>query len=114
MSNHVAQALRVDMRENWRPDEAFLKRRNKEQLSIIINEAGCSLKFGNGQGYKKGELVEAMAKHFAHVLTLEAPSADELKAIFWIPEAMQFPAIDPDRVEETPQNDEDEVDGIAA
>lgn len=114
VSNHVAQALRVDMRENWRPEEAFLKRRNKEQLSIIINEAGCFLKFGNGQGYKKGELVEAMAKHFAHVLTLEAPSADELKAIFWIPEAMQFPAIDPDRVVETPQNDEDDEDAIAA
>lgn len=55
-----------------------------------------------------------MAKHFAHVLTLEAPSADELKAIFWIPEAMQFPAIDPDSKEETPQNDEDAVDSIAA
>ena len=102
------------MRENWRPDEAFLKRRNKEQLSAIINEAGCSLKFGNGQGYKKGELVEAMAKHFAHVLTLEAPSADELKATFWIPEAMKFPAIDPDIKEETPQHDEDEDDKLAA
>ena len=114
VSNHVAQALRVDMRENWRPDEAFLKRRNKEQLCAIINEAGCSLKFGNGQGYKKGELVEAMAKHFSHVLTLEAPSADELKATFWIPEVMQFPAVDPDSKEETPQHDEDEESMLAA
>ncbi len=37
-----------------------------------------------------------MSKHFQHVLTLESPSEDELKATFWIPEAMAFPAIDPD------------------
>ncbi|MAF98642.1 MAG: hypothetical protein CMH26_08415 [Micavibrio sp.] len=105
------------MRENWRPDGMLLTPYDptiKEQLSAIINEAGCSLKFGNGQGYKKGELVEAMAKHFAHVLTLEAPSADELKAMFWIPEAMQFPAIDPDMKNETPSHDEDEGEKLAA
>ena len=49
---------------------------------------------------KKGELVDLMAKHFAHVLNLESPNAEELKAQFWIPEAMQFPAIDPDTVQE--------------
>lgn len=37
-----------------------------------------------------------MSKHFQHVLTLESPNEDELKATFWIPEAMAFPAIDPD------------------
>ena len=112
ISNHVANALKVDMREQWRPDEAFLKRRNKEQLQGIIQDAGCSLKFGNGQGYKKGELVDSMAKHFAHVLTLESPSADELKAQFWIPEAMQFPAIDPDTPSQGAEEplDEDEQD----
>lgn len=112
ISNHVANALKVDMRGAWRPDEAFLKRRNKEQLQGIIQDAGCSLKFGNGQGYKKGELVDSMAKHFAHVLTLESPSADELKAQFWIPEAMQFPAIDPDTSSQGADEplDEDEQD----
>ena len=105
VSNHVANALKVDMREQWRPDEPFLKRRNKEQLHGIIQNAGCSLKYGTAQGYKKSELVTSMAKHFAHVLTLESPSADELKTQFWIPEAMQFPAIDPDSV----QVDEPEI-----
>ena len=103
VSNHVANALKVDMREQWRPDEAFLKRRNKEQLHGIIQDAGCSLKYGTAQGYKKGELVSSMAKHFAHVLTLESPSKDELKTQFWIPEGLQFPAIDLDNVQDENQ-----------
>jgi ParB family chromosome partitioning protein len=116
VSNHVANALKVDMRGAWRPDEPFLKRRNKEQLHGIIQNAGCSLKYGTAQGYKKGELVTSMAKHFAHVLTLESPSADELKTQFWIPEAMQFPAIDPDSVQvDEPESIENEdQDQIAA
>lgn len=117
IANHVANALKVDMREQWRPDEAFLKRRNKEQLQGIIQDAGCSLKFDNGQGYKKGELVEGLAKHFAHVLSLESPSADELKAQFWIPEAMQFPAIDPDtpsQVADEPLDEDEQDEPLAA
>lgn len=94
--NQVAQDLRVDMRNYWRPDEAFLKRRNKVQLQQIVTDSGCFQKFGNVAGYKKKELVTSMSKHFQHVLTLESPNADELKATFWIPEAMAFPAIDPD------------------
>ena len=114
VSNHVANALKVDMRGAWRPDEPFLKRRNKEQLHGIIQNAGCSLKYGTAQGYKKGELVTSMAKHFAHVLTLESPSADELKTQFWIPQGMQFPAIDPDNAQtDEPESVEDE-DQIAA
>lgn len=113
IANHVANALSVDMRENWRPDEAFLKRRNKEQLLSVIKDSGCSSKFGSAQGYKKGELVDSMAKHFAHVITIEAPNADELKAQFWIPEAMQFPAIDPDTVQEG-ANIVDDEEQIAA
>jgi len=116
VSNHVANALKVDMREQWRPDEAFLKRRNKEQLHGIIQDAGCSLKYGTAQGYKKGELVSSMAKHFAHVLTLESPSADELKTQFWIPEALQFPAIDLDnaKTDETVSIEDEDQDQIAA
>ena len=94
--NQIAQDLRVDMRNYWRPDEAFLKRRNKVQLQQIVTDAGCFQKFGNVAGYKKKELVTSMSKHFQHVLALESPSEDELKAAFWIPEAMAFPAIDPD------------------
>ena len=114
VSNHVANALKVDMREQWQPDEPFLKRRNKEQLHSIIQNAGCSSKYGTAQGYKKSELVQSMAKHFAHVLTLESPNVDELKAQFWIPEAMQFPAIDPDVVQGCVTIKEENRDQIAA
>lgn len=103
--NKVAIDLKVDMRNHWRPDEPFLKRRNKVQLQKIITEAGCSLKFGSAAGHKKKDLVTALAKHFQHVLTLEAPNADELKATYWLPEAMQFPAIDPDAKTDEPQED---------
>ena len=106
--NKIAADLNVDMRDYWRPDEAFLKRRNKEQLLKIISEAGCSQKYGSAAGYKKKELVSSMAKHFQHVLTLEAPNQDELKATFWIPEAMQFPAINPDAKDEPEEEDFEE------
>lgn len=106
--NKVAADLNVDMRNYWRPDEAFLKRRNKEQLHKIISEAGCSKKYGTAAGYKKKELVTSMAKHFQQVLTLEAPNEDELKATFWIPEAMQFPAINPDAKDEPQEEDFEE------
>ncbi len=113
--NKVAIDLKVDMKNYWRPDEPFLKRRNKVQLQKIITEAGCSLKFGNAAGHKKKDLVAAMTKHFQHVLSLEAPTADELKAIFWLPEAMQFPAIDPDATEDEPEEhfEQDEEDELA-
>ncbi|MBI1302073.1 MAG: ParB/RepB/Spo0J family partition protein [Alphaproteobacteria bacterium] len=105
--NSVAHDLNVDMRDFWQPDESFLKRRNKEQLTQIINEAGCSKTFGNGKSYKKGELVTLMAKHFASVKTLDNPNENEQQALNWLPEAMQFPAIDPDK-QDMPDASEDE------
>ena len=110
--NKIAKDLSVDMRDYWRPDEAFLKRRNKDQLQKIILEAGCAQNFGNAASHKKKDLVAAMAGHFQKVLTLEAPNASELKAVFWLPEAMQFPAIDPDAKDKPEECDdlEDEED----
>lgn len=107
--NRVAADLGVDMRDYWRPDESFLKRRNKAQLQQIITDSGCSNLFGSVAGWKKKELVSKLAIHFQSVITLEAPDEDALKAIFWIPEAMAFPAIDPDAKKE-PEEDFDEVE----
>lgn len=103
--NKVALDISVDMRNYWRPDESFLKRRNRDQLMQIIEEAGAKTKYGSAKGYKKSELVQSVAKHFKHVLTLEAPNESDLKAVYWLPEAMQFPAVDPDSV----KNDKAEV-----
>lgn len=94
--NRVANDLDVDMRENWIPDEPFLKRRNLTQLKEIIKESGLSRIFGNGDGYKKGALVKSLAKHFKRIRSKEQPLADEQKAYEWLPEVFQFPAIDPD------------------
>jgi hypothetical protein len=44
--NKIAKDLAVDMRDYWRPDEGFLKRRNKVQLQALMNESGASLKAG--------------------------------------------------------------------
>ena len=95
--NKVATDLKVDMREFWTPDEGFLKRRNKVQLQEIVNESGNSKHFHNIDKFKKGEIVKSLANVFAKAENLEAPDADELKSVFWLPEAMSFPAIDPDK-----------------
>lgn len=94
--NKVAMDLNVDMRDFWTPDEGFLKRRNKEQLQTIINESGNIKHFHNIDKFKKGEIVKALGQIFVKAKNLEAPDADELKTTFWLPEAMSFPAIDPD------------------
>jgi len=95
--NVVAMDLKVDMREFWTPDEGFLKRRNKVQLQSIINESGNQKHFHNIDKYKKGEIVKSLGQVFAKAKILEAPDADDLKSVFWLPEAMSFPAIDPDK-----------------
>ena len=90
--NAVAMDLKVDMRDFWTPDEGFLKRRNKAQLQEVINESGNQKHFHNIDKFKKGEIVKSLGSVFAKAETLEAPDADELKSVFWLPEAMSFPA----------------------
>lgn len=52
--NKIAKDLAVDMRDYWRPDEGFLKRRNKVQLQALMNESGASSKLASAAEYKKG------------------------------------------------------------
>lgn len=89
--NSIAVDLRVDMRDYWRPDEGFLKRRNKAQLQKIIMEAGYSFHFANVAEYKKAILVSKLAGMFAKSLHNESSSC-------WLPEAMAFPAVNPDAI----------------
>jgi len=113
--NVVAMDLKVDMREFWTPDEGFLKRRNKVQLQSIINESGNQKHFHNIDKYKKGEIVKSLGQVFAKAKTLEAPDADDLKSVFWLPEAMSFPAIDPDKsLEENIETCESEPEQMVA
>lgn len=113
--NKVAKDLSVDMRDYWRPDEGFLKRRNKVQLQALMNESGASAKLASAAEYKKGELVKSLTKFFQSAKKAKKPTETDQKANDWLPEAMNFPAIDPDRKEPEMANtdedfeDEDEV-----
>ncbi len=94
--NRVARDLDADMRNHWRVDRAFLERRNLEQLAAIAVECGYALSAGAVRSYKKSELVNALLRHFASAHAAPEPSPAQRKAIEWLPEAMLFPAIDPD------------------
>ena len=106
--NKVAKDLAVDMRDYWRPDEGFLNRRNKVQLQALMNESSASAKLASASEYKKGELVKSLTKFFQSAKKAKKPTETDLKANDWLPEAMNFPAIDPDRKEpEADDMDED-------
>lgn len=106
--NKIAKDLAVDMRDYWRPDDGFLKRRNKVQLQALMNESGASAKMASAADYKKGELVKSLTKFFASAKKAKKPTETDQTANNWLPEAMAFPAIDPDYKErQTVDTDED-------
>ncbi|MFH1157938.1 MAG: ParB/RepB/Spo0J family partition protein [Pseudomonadota bacterium] len=94
--NLVAKDLNVDMRDFWTPDEAFLKRRNKAQLEKLLTDSGAKKKFASLLQGKKAELVKKLAKYFQSLLTKKSLTDEEQQTRNWLPEAMLFPAIDPD------------------
>ena len=108
--NRVATDLGVDMRQYWKPDHWFLSRRTMSQLGTVLKDSGLSRLFGNGKGYKKSELVPAMLRYFNKVRDMLNPEPDHVKARDWLPEAMNFPAIDPDQPIE---HEEDELSKAA-
>ena len=102
--NRFAVDMGVNMQHSWWADEDFLRRRNKIQLQKIINEAGFSSQFASVADYKKGELVKKLAKLFAKSFSENGHSQ-------WVPEAMQFPAINPDKSEIETALEEETGDG---
>jgi ParB family chromosome partitioning protein len=94
--NRVARDLGADMRKSWRPDRAFLEKRNREQLAAIAYESGYALSAGAVRSYKKSELINCLLRHFANAHAASDPTSAQIKAREWLPEAMLFPAIDPD------------------
>lgn len=107
--NKIAKDLAVDMRDYWRPDEGFLKRRNKVQLQALMNESGASAKMASVAEYKKGDLVRKLTAFFRSAKESQNPTENDLKANDWLPEAMAFPAVDPDRKEMVVVEDLDDV-----
>jgi len=103
--NLVATDLKIDMREHWIPDHDFLSRRNAQQLQDIIKDTETSQLFGCTSGYKKKEIVTILSKHFAKLASQENSDEKDAKAKNWLPEALLFPAIDPDSNQEK-ENDQ--------
>lgn len=96
--NHVARDLDVAMRDHWTPDAAFFSRRTKDQITQIAADAGAVQK-GPFAGRTKSDLVKLMERHFTQAAEASDPNDDQQRANEWLPEAMQFPAIDPVAIE---------------
>ena len=93
--NRVARDLALDMRGHWRPDEAFLGKRNREQLIAIARESGFAAGNESFANFKKSELVTSLARFFQNVRAASEPTETQRKARDWLPGCMSFPAIDP-------------------
>ncbi|NEV00097.1 hypothetical protein [Bradyrhizobium uaiense] len=91
----MARDLSVDMKNHWRPDAAFFGKRNREQLVGIAKECGYADGNGSLGGYKKSELISWLVRHFVNAHSTAEPTAAQRKARQWLPEAMLFPAVDP-------------------
>jgi ParB family chromosome partitioning protein len=107
--NRVARDLSVDMRKYWRPDFGFFAKRNREQLASIAKECGYVDGHGAIGSIKKGDLIAALVKHFQNAMTADDPLPSQIKAREWLPEAMLFPAVDPNATAED-LNDDEKID----
>jgi ParB family chromosome partitioning protein len=109
--NRVARDLAVDMKNHWRPDAAFLGKRNREQLVAVALGSGYTESAAQLSKYKKADLVNALARHFESARAARDPSEQQRKALAWLPEAMLFPAVDPNMsTEEEVDEDGDDPD----
>ncbi|MGE0132411.1 MAG: ParB/RepB/Spo0J family partition protein [Blastocatellales bacterium] len=105
--NRVAQDLKADMRQHWKPDRAFLSRRTREQLIEIAKANGMADGRGALATYKKSELVEGILFHDANARLAVSPTPAQRKALEWLPEVMAFPAVDPDKPDAADEADAD-------
>jgi ParB family chromosome partitioning protein len=94
--NAVARDLQTDMRSCWRVERAFLERRTVAQLVEIAKACGYAEGVPSVTSFKKGELVDCLLRHFRQAYAASGPTPAQQKARDWLPEAMAFPAVDPD------------------
>jgi ParB family chromosome partitioning protein len=98
--NRVARDLCVDMRYHWHPDRSFLERRTRDQLVAIAVDCGYAEGVGRVASYKKAELVNSLLWYFDTARAAASPTPAQQKAREWLPDAMRFPAVNPDAVSE--------------
>jgi ParB family chromosome partitioning protein len=106
--NRVARDLCVDMRYHWHPDRSFLERRTRDQLVAIAVDCGYAESVGRLASYKKADLVNCLIWYFDTARSAATPTAAQEKAREWLPDAMRFPAVNPDAV----AGAEEEPDGV--
>ena len=94
--NRVARDLCVDMRYHWHPDRSFLERRTRDQLVAIAVDCGYAENTGHVASYKKAELVNSLIWYFDTARSAATSTPTQQKAREWLPDAMRFPAVDPD------------------
>ena len=94
--NAVAADLKVDMRNHWRPDADFLNRRTRGQLVAIAQECLYADGLSGLHTWKRAELASGLLRHFEQARQAAQPTDAQRKALTWLPEAMLFPAVDPD------------------
>jgi hypothetical protein len=51
--------------------------------------------------YKKADLVNCLIRHFENARAAATPTPAQQKAREWLPDAMLFPAVDPDATTES-------------
>ncbi len=105
--NRVARDLGVDIRNHWRPDRSFFERRTRDQLVAIAVDCGYAEGAGRVASYKKADLVNCLIRHFESARAAAAPTPAQQKAREWLPDAMLFPAVDPDATTEPEDDDAD-------
>ena len=98
--NRVARDLSVDMRNHWHPDRSFFERRSRDQLVAIAVDCGYAEGAGRVASYKKADLVNCLIRHFESARAAATPTPAQEKAREWLPDAMLFPAVDPDATTE--------------
>lgn len=97
--NRVAKDLRVGMKNHWKPDCAFLDRRNRVQLAQIAKECGYAEGRIGVVNYKKSARSPRLFRVCSSTSRTRSRSTrrpKRRKAVEWLPEAMSFPAIIPD------------------
>ncbi len=108
--NAIAQDLNVSMRNHWRPDRSFFEKRTRDQLVSVTKDCGFAEGRSSLGSYKKAELVSGLTQFFVTAQSTADPTPAQEKARAWLPEAMLFPAVDPDPQDVPDETDEDEAD----
>jgi len=93
----IEEGLGVDIRQWWTPDEAYLAMLRRDQLADIAVECGASVGLSRLDQYRKGELVEHLARFFRRTADPQAVLDEyEAKGRKWLPAQMRRPPADPE------------------